>query len=219
LPHSVGHTSLLTVQLYVTHSGVAGQLTELAGFCSTHQLSATTTKLLLIRPLHLTERDKVLALRPHLLGHCTFEVAHAGEHGQAGQRKILSGLGKVLQKLLATFTPAGLLAEKATQWRVRVITCADWPQYVGQVSELTAQLYVWQSSVAGQVTTMEGLSPRQKLSAITMSTLLTRPLHCTVRVTFVAAKPHSVGHDTVASNQKGAQGAVAGQLSNPLGRE
>lgn len=219
LPHSVGHTSELTVQLYVTHSNVAGQLSEFAGFSPVHQLSATTTKRLLIRPLHLTERDTVLAARPHLLGHCTFDVHHTGAQGQAGQRKIFSGFGKLLQKLLATTTPAGLLAENARHCSVRVITCADWPQYTGQLSELTAQLYVTQSSVAGQITTTEGLAPVQNLSAITISTPLTRPLHCTMRVTFVDWNPHSVGHDTVASNQNGAQGAVAGQLSSPFGRE
>jgi hypothetical protein len=205
--------------LYDTHSAVAGQLNELAGFAPVHQLSATTTDRLLIKPLHFTERDTELAGKPHLLGHCTFVVAHAGWQGQAGQRKILSGLGKLLQKLLATATPSGLLEENAKQRNVRVMICADWPQYVGQFSALTAQLYVWQSGVAGHDTTTDGWAPVQYLSATTMSTPLTRPLHCTLRVTFVAAKPHCVGHDTVASNQKGAQGAVAAQLSNPLGRE
>jgi hypothetical protein len=218
-PHSVGHTSALTVQLYVTHSGVAAQLTELAGLSPVHQLSATTTGRLLIRPLQRTERGSVVAARPHLVGHCAAEVAQAGEQGHAGQRKILSGLGKLLQKLSATTTPAGLPAENARQCSVRVMTCAAWPQYAGHVSELTAQLYVRHSAVAGQITMTDGLSPLQKLSATTINTLLTRPLHCTARVTFVAAKPHSVGHDTVAVNQNGAQGGVAGQLSKPFGRE
>jgi len=142
LPHSVGHTSALTVQLYWTHSAVAGQLSELAGLAPVHQLSATTTIRLLIKPLHFTERATVLADKPHLLGHCTFDVDHAGWQGQAGQRKIFSGLGKLLQKLLATAKPAGLVVEKARHCNVRVMTCADWPQYVGQLSELTAQLYV-----------------------------------------------------------------------------
>lgn len=115
LPHSVGHTSELTVQLYETHSAVAGQLSELAGFSPVHQLSATATKRLLIMPLHFTARDSVLAAWPHLAGHCTFAVDHAGWQGQAGQRKILSGFGKLLQKLLATATPSELLAENARQ--------------------------------------------------------------------------------------------------------
>lgn len=43
MPHSVGHTSELTVQLYVTHSAVAEQFSELAGLSPVHQLSATIT--------------------------------------------------------------------------------------------------------------------------------------------------------------------------------
>jgi hypothetical protein len=124
------------------------------------------------------------------------------------------------QKLLFTTVPSGLDGVVATQNSGSVMLLSRRPQHVGHASACTFHWYCTHSCVGAQYTTSSGfVAASHQLSAITVTTSPTMPLHKTVRLIVVGFMPHPYGQLTSLVHQYGPQGGVAEQFNIPLGFE